>query len=161
MSNRYDNLKMRTKKFSLDIINLVEGLPNNDTCKTLGRQLLRSGTSVGANYRSSCRSRSTADFISKITICEEEADESCFWLELLFESDYISESVFNKMLKEGCELTAIFSASSNTAKKNKNSIKSNNKVKTNIISSIDYSDDPKFFIQTSHSEFLTSHSKDI
>lgn len=124
MSNKYDNLKDRTKKFSLDVIKVVETLPKNDICKIIGHQLLRAGTSVGANYRSSCRTRSSADFISRITIYEEEADESCYWFELLFESAYISESIFSKMHKEGTELTAIFAASAFTAKKNKNFNKS-------------------------------------
>src|SRR5271169_3117572 len=84
MSN--ENLKLRTKKFGLDVIALVEKLPRDRTCDVLGRQLLRSATSVGANYRSACRARSSADFISKMGIVEEEADESGFWMEMLFES---------------------------------------------------------------------------
>ncbi|MGD0338356.1 MAG: four helix bundle protein [Bacteroidota bacterium] len=80
-----DELKKRTKKFSLDIIRLVESLPNNKIGNILGKQLMRSATSVGANYRSACRARSKADFISKIQIVEEEADESMYWLEMIQE----------------------------------------------------------------------------
>ena len=81
-----EDLKSRTKQFALRIIKLVEELPNTKTGNVIGNQIIRSGTSVAANYRASCRARSTADFISKITIVEEEADETLFWLELIVES---------------------------------------------------------------------------
>ncbi len=77
------DLKKRTKAFALRVIALVESLPRSRTANVIGNQLLRSGTSVGANYRSACRGRSTAEFISKMGIVEEEADESLFWMELL------------------------------------------------------------------------------
>ena len=79
------DLKGRTRQFALNIINLVQALPSSQTTAVIGKQLLRSATSVGANYRAACRSRSRADFVSKITIVEEEADESAYWLELLSE----------------------------------------------------------------------------
>ncbi|HUX57444.1 MAG TPA: four helix bundle protein [Bacteroidales bacterium] len=82
-----DELKKRTKKFALMIIKLVDDLPNSLAGRTIGNQIIRSGTSVGANYRAACRARSNADFISKITIVEEECDESLFWLELIAEAD--------------------------------------------------------------------------
>ncbi len=78
-----DDLRKRTKKFALDAIQFVESLPKGRTAEILGRQLIRSGTSVGANYRAACRARSTADFIAKMGIVEEEVDESVYWLELL------------------------------------------------------------------------------
>ena len=81
-----DEMKQRTKLFALGIIRLVESLPKGQTSKVLGRQLLKSGTSVGSNYRSACRAKSVADFISKMGIVEEEADESLFWMELLIEA---------------------------------------------------------------------------
>jgi four helix bundle protein len=80
------DLKLRTKQFALQVIKFCENLPRDDTSKTLGRQLLRSGTSVGANYRAVCRAKSTADFISKFGPVLEEADESAFWIELLIDS---------------------------------------------------------------------------
>jgi four helix bundle protein len=80
---RGENLEERTKQFALQIIKFVERLPKTNTTRVIGGQLLKSGTSVGANYRASCRARSTADFIAKMGIVEEEADECLYWLELL------------------------------------------------------------------------------
>ena len=82
----YENLKQRTKRFALDVIKVTESLPKDQTCRILSGQLLRCGTSVGANYRAVCRAKSTPDFISKFGTVEEEADESGFWLELLVDS---------------------------------------------------------------------------
>jgi four helix bundle protein len=78
-----DELKRRTRLFALDVIRLVELLPRSRTTEVLGKQLLRSGTSVGANYRAACRAKSSADFVSKMGIVEEEADEAIYWMELL------------------------------------------------------------------------------
>ena len=99
---------------------MVDSLPNTPVAKIIGNQLTRSSTSVGANYRSACRARSKADFISKITIVEEEADESCYWIELLFESDLINQSTFKQLHNEGNELTAIFTSSGKTSKQSLN-----------------------------------------
>ncbi len=112
-----ENLKQRTKLFALEVIKLVESLPPGQTCKILGNQLLRSGTSVGANYRAVCRAKSTADFISKMGTVEEEADESGYWLELLVDSGKVKISNVSVLLKEAGELTAIAVASINTARK--------------------------------------------
>jgi four helix bundle protein len=112
-------LKSRTKKFALRTIRLVQSLPKNKAGDVLGHQLLRSATSVGANYRAACRARSQADFISKITIVEEEADESCYWIELIGESELMEKEKLEDLLKEANELTAIFTASGKTAKENK------------------------------------------
>ena len=87
-----DDLKQRTKSFALRIIRLIESLPPGKTTDVIGKQLLRSGTSVGANYRAACRARSQADFISKMGIVLEEADESAYWMELLIESGAIAET---------------------------------------------------------------------
>ena len=109
-------MKKRTKQFALRVIRLVESLPKGRTTEVLGRQLLRSGTSVGANYRSACRARSTADFISKMGIVEEEADESLFWMELLVESGNMKTVKLEPLLKEADELLAIAVSSIKTAK---------------------------------------------
>jgi len=93
------DLKQRTKKFALRIIRLVEALPKGRTADVIGRQLLRSGTSVGANYRSACRAKSTADFVSKMGIVEEEADESLFWMELLVEAELMDEQRLQDLTK--------------------------------------------------------------
>jgi len=112
-----EEIKQRTKKFSLRIIKLIETLPKTKITDVIGKQLLRSATSVGANYRSACRSRSRADFVSKICIVEEEADESAYWLELLLDSVIVNNHEASSLLKEAKELTAIFTASGRTAKR--------------------------------------------
>jgi len=109
-------LKKRTKKFALDTIKLVNELPKSQIGHIVGGQLLRSATSVAANYRSACRSRSNADFISKITIVEEESDESLFWLEIIEESMMLKKEKLLNLMNEAGELTAIFTASGRTAK---------------------------------------------
>ena len=118
MENKDTDLKKRTKQFALKIIKLVEELPSNRTINILARQLLRAGTSVGANYRSACRARSRADFISKMGIVEEEADETSYWLELLVESKLINKDQVEYLLEEVDEIIAIIVASINTSRKN-------------------------------------------
>lgn len=112
-----ENLKSRTKRFALEVIKLVEALPPGKTCDVIGRQLLRSGTSVGANYRAACRAKSSADFIYKMGIVEEEADESGYWMELLVESGKLKPSAHAALIKESSELVAITVVSIQTAKK--------------------------------------------
>jgi four helix bundle protein len=114
-----DELKQRTKAFALRIIRLVEALPRSPTAEVLGRQLLRSATSVAANYRSACRAKSKADFIHKMGTVEEEADESLFWLELIAESGLTRAARLGALRQEADELTAIFTASGRTAKQNR------------------------------------------
>ncbi len=111
-----EDLKRRTKRFALDIIIFVEELPKTQTSAIIGKQLLRSGTGVGSNYRSACRARSKADFVSKIGICEEEADESVYWLELLADLKHASTERTQQLLAEAGELTAIMSSSRMTAR---------------------------------------------
>ena len=111
-----ENLKLRTKQYALRVIKLVESLPSDDTSRVLGKQLLRAGTSVGANYRAACRSKSAADFISKMGTVEEEADESAFWMELLVEAGKIKATKTTLLLQEANELTAIAVSSVCTAK---------------------------------------------
>lgn len=112
-----EQLKKRTKLFGLHVIRLVETLPQTQTCTVIGRQLLRCATSVGANYRAACRARSKADFIAKLGIAEEEADESVYWLEMLVEATIVNPSRITKLLAEANELTAIIASSRITAKK--------------------------------------------
>jgi four helix bundle protein len=112
-----ENLKSRTKQFALRVIKLVESLPRDTVSSVIGRQLLRAGTSVGANYRAACRSKSAADFIAKMGTVEEEADESAYWMELLVEADKISLTKISALLQEANELTAIAVSSINTARK--------------------------------------------
>jgi four helix bundle protein len=113
-----EELKKRTKQFALMIIKLVDELPTTKAGNTIGNQIIRSGTSVASNYRAACRARSNADFISKITIVEEESDETLFWLELIADADLIKKEKLTDLLKEADELTAIFTASGKTARKN-------------------------------------------
>ena len=98
------------------IIKLVEALPKGRTADVIGRQLLRSGTSVGANYHSACRAKSTADFVSKMGIVEEEADESLFWMELLGEAELMDEQRLQDLMKEADELLSITISSIRTAR---------------------------------------------
>jgi four helix bundle protein len=112
------DLKLRTKQFALRTIKLVSALPKSYQAEVLGKQLLRSGTSVGANYRAACRGKSKADFVNKLLICLEEVDESAFWLELLWESGILEKVKLENLHKEADELTAIFSASITTTKAN-------------------------------------------
>jgi four helix bundle protein len=111
-------LKKRTQRFAVDIIKFVETLPSNRSLNVLVNQLLRSSSSVGANYRSACKRKSTADFINKIIISEEEADESIYWLELMEESGLVNNNSLLTLKKEATELTAIFTAIGKTAKEN-------------------------------------------
>src|SRR3990172_3150170 len=110
-----EELKKRTKLFALAVIRFVESLPRGKTADVMGGQLLRAGTSVAANYRSACRARSRRDFVSKITIVEEEADESSFWLEMFLEAGIVDRTTISWLLSEAKELTAIFTASGRTA----------------------------------------------
>jgi four helix bundle protein len=114
-----EELKKRTKQFALRILKLVSALPNNLQGKTVGGQLVRAGTSVGANYRAACRGRSRAEFIAKLGIVEEEADESAFWLELIIESGLLREEKVRSLLQEANELTKIMASSRVSASSNK------------------------------------------
>jgi four helix bundle protein len=115
------DLKARTKKFAIRIIKLVQALPHNPAGWVLGKQLLRSGTSVAANYRAVCRSRSDAEFVAKMGTVVEEADETAFWLELLIESEIIPQEKLAPLLKEASELVRIFASSRTTVIKRLNS----------------------------------------
>ncbi len=108
------DLKNRTKKFSVDIVKFIEYLPNTISGRTIANQLVRSGTSVGANYRAACRSRSDKEFIAKMNIVLEEADESAFWLEVIDELSWINRVTLEPLLNESNEITAIIVSSLKT-----------------------------------------------
>jgi len=110
-------LKRRTKSFAIRIVNLFRSLPRSPDAQTLGKQLLRSGTSVAANYRAVCRARSQAEFISKMGIVVEEADETVSWLELLGETGIVRPERTHNLLNEANELVAIIGASLRTSKR--------------------------------------------
>jgi four helix bundle protein len=107
-------LKLRTKAFSLRVLKLIDSLPETRAGRILAQQLGRSGTSVGANYRAACRSRSAAEMISKLSVVEEEADESCFWLELMADHGLMPAAKLAPLLREADEITAIMVASRRT-----------------------------------------------
>jgi len=110
-----DDFKKRTKQFALRILKLVEALPNTVAGRTIGGQLVRSGTSVGSNYRAACRGRSKAEFIAKLGIVEEEADESAYWLELIIEGALLNAPLVQPLLNEANELTRMTAKSRVTA----------------------------------------------
>ena len=104
-------LRARTKQFALRVMRLVDSLPNRRSANTLGNQLLRSATSVGANYRAAQRARSRAEFRAKLGIVEEEADESVYWLELLMESGLVKKNLLDNLHQEANEITAMIVSS--------------------------------------------------
>ena len=110
-------LRERTNAFSLGVVRLFQKMPRDIPSAVLGKQLLRCATSVGANYRAASLAKSRSDFVAKIKICEEEADESEYWLDLLVDSGAVSENDVSHLRNEARELTRIFSASAKTARK--------------------------------------------
>ena len=117
MKSRPEELRDRTKAFALRIIRLYRSLPFRTDTQVLGKQLLRCGTSVAANYRAVCRARSKAEFIARIGVAAEEADEAVLWIELLTESGIVKSEMTEDLLKEARELSAILTASRQTAKR--------------------------------------------
>ena len=112
-------MKKRTKNFAKEIIRLCRKLPNNREGNLIGNQIFRSGTSVAANYRSACRAKSKPDFIAKLSIVEEEADETYFWLELIKEMKILQPSDLDLLMKENNEIIAIVVSSIKTSRKRK------------------------------------------
>jgi four helix bundle protein len=110
------DLKLRTKSFALRIVRMYAALPKSPEAQVMGKQVLRSGTSIGANYREAYRSRSDAEFISKIGDCLKELDETQYWLELLTESNIVSEEKLISLLDEANQLLAIFTTVSKNTK---------------------------------------------
>src|SRR5260370_32868579 len=115
MSPASVELRDRTKAFAIRIVKLYRSLPHTADSQVLGKQLLRCGTSVAANYRAACRGRSRAEWIAKIGLVVEEADESVFWLEMLTDCDIVPPARLADLLREGRELSALFTASQVTA----------------------------------------------
>ncbi len=111
-----DDLRDRSKQFALRIVKRYRALPSGADAQVIGKQVLRSGTSVAANYRAACRSRSRAEFASRMAIVMEEADETVFWLEMISESGTLPPKRVTSLLTEARELTAIFTASQHTAR---------------------------------------------
>src|SRR3981081_844446 len=111
-----DDLKKRTKQFALRVLKLVAALPNTVAGRAIGGQLVRSGSSVGANYRAACRGRSRAEFVAKLGIVLEEADETVFWLELFQEGNIFPAEKLRDLVQEANELVSIFVSSVRTAK---------------------------------------------
>jgi four helix bundle protein len=116
MDQRTEELRERTKVFALRILQVFRSLPRTVDAQIIGKQLLRSATSVAANYRAACRSRSRTEFAAKIGLVLEEADETAFWIEFLTDAKIMQKERLEKLLNEALELTAIFSASRKTAK---------------------------------------------
>ncbi|HKI27463.1 MAG TPA: four helix bundle protein [Candidatus Sulfotelmatobacter sp.] len=110
------DLKLRTKSFAIRVVRLYRSLPHSADAQIPGKQLLRSATSVAANYRAVCRARSKAEFISKMSVVLEEADESAFWIELLMETGVVGSEKARDLLQETNELAAIFGASLRTCR---------------------------------------------
>ena len=110
MTTTPEQMRARTKDFALRVVRLYKTLPSGTAAQVLGKQLLRCGTSVGANYRAACRSRSRAEFVSRLAIVIEEADESMYWMELLVDGGVIKASKLEPLQNEAKELTAIFTA---------------------------------------------------
>lgn len=124
------DLKKRLKVFALRIIKLSESLPNNNVGNTLGKQIIRSGTSPGANYRSACIGKSERDFLNKLKMVEEELDETIYWIELIIESGQMKAKLLDDLLKENNELLKIIVSSIVTMKKKLSDKKSDNGKKT-------------------------------
>ena len=116
MDTPAEQIKRRAKQFALRIIRLFRALPRAAEAQVIGRQLLRSGTAVAANYRAVCRARSKAEFVAKIGVVVEEIDETVFWLEMLVEAGIVRANRMEPLLKEANELLAIFAASQRTAR---------------------------------------------
>jgi four helix bundle protein len=124
-------LLARTKSFGWRILKLVDHLPRTMSGRAIGSQLVRGGTSIGANYRAACRSRSRAEFAAKLGIVAEEADKTVYWLELLRDAKLIPEGKLSDLLKEANELTAIFTAGRRSSSQNQTS---NLKRQTSLVS---------------------------
>jgi four helix bundle protein len=124
MKRDSEALKLRTKDFALRVLRLYRSLPRTEEARILGTQLLRSSTSVGANYRAACRGRSRAEFIAKLGIVLEEADETVFWLELLREGKLFPAEKMRDLVLEANELVAIFASSVRTAQRLASAIRS-------------------------------------
>ena len=111
-----DELKRRTKRFAVDTIRFQRKLPRTEEGRIIGRQLLRAGTSIGANYRAVCQAKTDPDFIYKLGVCVDESDETAYWLEILVDADVVTAAATAALLREAGELTRIFAASRQTVR---------------------------------------------
>ena len=118
MNEQATEIRRRTRELGLRVIRLVRSLPRDRVAEVIGKQLLRSATSVGANYRAACRARSAAEFRAKLGICEEEADESIYWIELLVDAELIKRERVEDLLDEANQLLSIIVASIKTSRGN-------------------------------------------
>lgn len=116
--------RQRTKQLALRVIHVAQVLPNTMIAEVIGRQMVKAGTSVGANYRAACRAKSTADMIAKLQIVEEEADETHYWLELLIEADLMDEDRLQPLMQETNEITAMIVSSIRTLRAGQSASKS-------------------------------------
>jgi four helix bundle protein len=116
LSSQSEQLRERTKAFALRIVKLFRSLPRAIEAQVIGKQLLRSGTSVAANYRAACRARSRAEFVAKPGVVVEEVDECVLWIEMLIDAEILKKARLDQLLNEARQLTAIFTASRETAK---------------------------------------------
>ena len=114
-----EELKARTKAFAVRVVKMTEALPKRRAADIIARQVIRSATAVGANYRATCRARSHREFTAKIGVVEEKADETLYWLEILVETGLMEEPRLKDLIQEARELTAIFTSSSHTARNNR------------------------------------------
>ena len=128
-----EELKQRTKQFGLRVLKLVAALPNTIQGRAIGGQLVRAGTSVGSNYRAVCRGRSKAEFIARLGVVEEEADESAFWLELIIEAALLRPDLVQPLLDEANELTRIMASSRVTAKARIGDVQSRTRKQTAVV----------------------------
>ncbi|MBC1238171.1 hypothetical protein VF14_07570 [Nostoc linckia z18] len=123
-----EDFKRRTKQLALRVIRLVEALPQSRTSEVIGKQLIRSATSVGANYRSACRGKSTADVIAKLSLVEEEADESLYWMELIVEIGLLPLEKVRNLMSENTEILAMTVASIKTLRQKEKNQNQKNKI---------------------------------
>lgn len=119
MPDKSPDLRVRTREFALRVVKLVDALPNGRSADVVGKQMLRSATSVGANYRAACRARSTAEFLAKMGIVEEEADETCYWLDLLGDAGIFKAELLAPLRAEADEIVAMVVSSIKTARRNR------------------------------------------
>lgn len=122
MNDFAEKFRNRTKRFALDNIKLFQSLPKTEEARILGRQLLRSSTSVGSNYRAVCRARSDKEFFAKLSICVEEADECVFWLELLSDSGISNDELTHALTRESLEIIAVLAKSRKSFKDNRKNL---------------------------------------
>jgi four helix bundle protein len=135
VASQTEQLKARTERFAIGVIRLFQSLPRKEETRIIGRQLLRSATSVGANYRAVCRARSRKEFVSKVGIVVEEADETVFWLELLGKCELADGRRIAPLIREASELLAIFAASQRTVKYGKASPPQSSMIQSSMIQS--------------------------